>query len=373
MARFGACLLATLTVRLCGCAAAPPPAPRYPAFYSVPRAEVDTFGVGKSPLPSTTSDSTVSAQASRLSLHFAGELLDGASPHGGLDETAAADDRAQPGGGCLSPDNVFFCENQALKRKPCADKCRKEATQVPNLDCLIPCLAIEIMIFLDCQKTGCSAALALSCCNGKCVDTATDPTNCGGCGKLCGAGAAGDTLLFQCKGTQCSCDDSPCESPEQTRDPVTCACSCPVNLCPPGKVQNPNTCACECAPCADGELQDPLSCVCGCGLTSCAAGSCCGGKCVDAMNDAKNCGGCGKSCGEGCKGGRCCQGATPAELALIAPPKPAEECPLPAPGFVPCNTATQCINIVEGMVCCRLANGTVNAGFLPPEATPCCN
>jgi hypothetical protein len=32
MARFGACLLATLTVLFYGCAAAPPPVPRYPAF-----------------------------------------------------------------------------------------------------------------------------------------------------------------------------------------------------------------------------------------------------------------------------------------------------------------------------------------------------
>ncbi|HEY7954604.1 MAG TPA: hypothetical protein VII38_04890 [Polyangia bacterium] len=89
------------------------------------------------------------------------------------------------------------------------------------------------------------------CCGDVCVDTQHDPLNCGGCGQAC----AGNTA---CQGGSCGC------------------------------LVGTTT-----QPCADGY-------------------SCCNGVgCKNLMNDANNCGACGRACGNGssCMGGQCVCGS----------------------------------------------------------------
>jgi hypothetical protein len=80
-------------------------------------------------------------------------------------------------------------------------------------------------------------------CNGKCVDTQTDPANCGACGAACGGGQI-------CSAGQCSCGPGTelcgghCASDiclgNQTFDQSTCSCQCPA-----GSTWNPSTGECE--------------------------------------------------------------------------------------------------------------------------------
>jgi hypothetical protein len=121
-------------------------------------------------------------------------------------------------------------------------------------------------------------------CNNACVETDSDPLNCGSCnnicpnGQVCNAGACD----LSCSGgtTECSgfCVDT------QT-DPANCgACgtACVIN-----EVCSNGTCAS----------------VCGGGLTKC------GNNCVDTQTDEANCGSCGNACpgGADCTAGACVQ------------------------------------------------------------------
>jgi len=101
---------------------------------------------------------------------------------------------------------------------------------------------------------GCNppCSTGLTCCGGKCVNTKTDPNNCGVCGTVCRSGLCVNGLC-----------------------------------CPPGAVKCGNSC---------------------CSLT------CCGGTtCVDTQHDPNNCGSCGHTCDacSTCQNGTCvssCQG-----------------------------------------------------------------
>jgi len=165
-----------------------------------------------------------------------------------------------------------------------------------------------------------------SCCDGHCVNTQSDPHNCGGCGGPCGDG---------------TCENGMC-------------------VCPPGQTL-----------CFDGCFDtnsDPDHCG-GCGLENrCGPNAyapqqnnmCCSGQCVDANTDTGNCGDCGAACGpgQGCNEGQCtCTADTDCpELApyccngvCASAACGTEAC---APGFSVCGTGPN--------MCC------------PPGAGPCC-
>jgi hypothetical protein len=153
----------------------------------------------------------------------------------------------------------------------------------------------------------CDAASTV--CLGVCVDTETDPTNCGGCGTRCVTGA--------------TC--------------VLGACACPSTsqvLCPTGcfdTATDPShcgTCDNSCGPggtCAGGQ------CTCAAGVSTCGAG------CADLMTDPNHCGTCTRRCTLGtvaCVGGMCqtqsvCDGG-----------------PCCAPGYTACGrTTSSCANL----------------------------
>jgi len=91
-------------------------------------------------------------------------------------------------------------------------------------------------------------------CEESCIDTSSDPSNCGGCGQECGLGAI--------------CSDS--------------SCICPVGL---------TSCFPECT----DLTSDPYNCG-ACGRWCNAGDACCGGVCSDLASDSSNCGSCGHEC-----------------------------------------------------------------------------
>jgi hypothetical protein len=129
-------------------------------------------------------------------------------------------------------------------------------------------------------EAGCTSPMKL--CSGMCVDTVTDPKNCGGCGKACPDPEGGTA----------TCMSSMCGG----------MCAAPKTLCSDG--------------CTDTKV-DPNNCgMCGnpCQMTeTCSSGMCCpmgqtncSGKCVDLQADDANCSMCGKSCmGLSCVNGMC--------------------------------------------------------------------
>jgi hypothetical protein len=133
---------------------------------------------------------------------------------------------------------------------------------------------------------GCAAGSTL--CSGSCVNTQTDPNNCGGCGVACAAGQS-------CVSGTCT---TGCGSPA-----TNCAGQC-VNTS-----YDPNNCGGCGVVCAAGQ-----SCVSGACTLICEGGTTkCGLQCVNTSYDPNNCGSCGHVCaaGQSCASGTCaviCEG-----------------------------------------------------------------
>lgn len=164
---------------------------------------------------------------------------------------------------------------------------------------------------------GCSGGK--TSCGGRCVDTSTDPSHCGGCNMACPVGE-------ECVGGQCQCPagTSRCSGVciNTATDPANCGgcggqCD-EFQICVGGE--------CECpeglAPCSSGcadLTSDKLNCG-QCNLSCLAAQSCinsncvcpdgtelCYSQCVDTNTDAHFCGDCETRCdyGDFCNGGDC--------------------------------------------------------------------
>lgn len=107
-----------------------------------------------------------------------------------------------------------------------------------------------------------------------CIDTASNPRHCGGCGVTCGDGEA-------CVEGRCVCGDQRIEGGAVCENGLRC-CN--------GECAFAGSPTCQCA--TDGDA---------------CSGICCAKSCVDYLNDPQNCGGCGKICADGqvCKSGQC--------------------------------------------------------------------
>ncbi len=133
----------------------------------------------------------------------------------------------------------------------------------------------------------CEGARPALCAVGRaavCADTSSDPSHCGGCGRVCASGACFDGVC--CPGERaalvCATPDGPA-----CVDPATDVAHCGAcgAMCASG--------ACIEGDCCEGE-----------GFAACEVGG--ARRCLDVRADPANCGGCGVACEDGCAAGRCC-------------------------------------------------------------------
>jgi len=131
-------------------------------------------------------------------------------------------------------------------------------------------------------------------CGSVCATIASDPKNCGACGKACGTGevCAAGTCAVQCPTGQTLCGGK-CVSVETDRG----NCGACGTACAEGEVCSASKCATSCAT----------------GFLTCESGGDAGADsglaryCANPKKDRENCGVCGKTCasGEVCKDGTC--------------------------------------------------------------------
>jgi hypothetical protein len=139
-----------------------------------------------------------------------------------------------------------------------------------------------------CTSGQCTCAANQIYCGGGagCVDTSSDATHCGSCGKSCGAGQA-------CVSGQCICP---------VAGQVACGFAGCVDLS--ASPDNCGQCGKSCAAgqaCVSGQCQCPMG------------NQVCQGACVNTATDPQACGSCNKQCldGDTCSGAQCaCAGAT---------------------------------------------------------------
>jgi hypothetical protein len=172
----------------------------------------------------------------------------------------------------------------------------------------------------DASGSECDAGLR---CGEACVDPASDPAHCGGCGHACALGevCSSGRCALVCTGGTTDCGGT-CR--DLTSDRANCG-----------------TCG---RACAAGEV-----CVDGACALSCPAGTTeCAGRCVDTARDPAHCGRCGNACGDGmvCMSGAC-----------------ATVC---GPGLTLCGS--ECTNTRFDPMHC----GACDAACAPANATPAC-
>jgi hypothetical protein len=184
----------------------------------------------------------------------------------------------------------------------CNDMCVDTGTDPNNCGrCGNVCSAGQSCVSGRCEGGGSTCPDGLTSCNGVCVDTNNDLRNCGACGRVCPEqlNAVGTCNGGYCGGVcnagyyHCDLNDHRgCETDIRT-DPRNCGgCG---NVCASGQ-------RCVDRKCVDGGSTCPD------GLTRC------NGFCVDPSSDSNNCGACGNRCtgGWACRNGECqCPGFAP--------------------------------------------------------------
>jgi glycosyl hydrolase family 12 len=161
---------------------------------------------------------------------------------------------------------------------------------------------------------GCAAGTTL--CAGACSNLASDPANCGACGKICLTGLVCQNSLCGCRAGQTSCAAGNCV--DTTSDGKNCgACG---TSCASGMVCSQSKCATGCA------AQLVL----------------CGSSCVDTTGNSQNCGACAHSCppDQSCWMSGC-------------------RCPT---GQGPCGTNMQCVDVTTSVQHCGTCPNVCAAG-----------
>src|SRR5262249_24837948 len=150
------------------------------------------------------------------------------------------------------------------------------------------CPAGEACVAGVCTPSTCSGVL----CGGQCVDTQSDPSNCGACGSVC---LPRDTcVLGGCTSSSACTSDSPCPPGHASVAAAGTPSTCSGVLCGGHCVdaeRAPSTGGAWGASCLPGD-----GCVAGACMPSKCTGTLCGSQCVDLQSDASNCGACGVSC-----------------------------------------------------------------------------
>lgn len=213
------------------------------------------------------------------------------------------EDCADKGGRCTGAVGTAGCDtcpDPNQKRCGGAGVCRSIWSPQDCGDCDKPCLATLPGETAECvQGRGCERKCpsGMRVCADSCVDTSSDPANCGGCGIACtnsngSTACASGVCAPKCDTVHADCDGRPNNGCEAD---LTAATSC-------------GTCSTQCLlPSVCGATGSGYGCrTCESrGLSTCDAGG--GNKvCSDLANDPNNCGSCGLVCPGGtCKGGHC--------------------------------------------------------------------
>ena len=234
----------------------------------------------------------------------------------------------------------------------------------------------------DCDDEDCTPP---DCCpnpsgpGGICVDTATDPLNCGSCDRACFTNLSSACVDGECvcgNDPECSGNQTCCrgEGGGQTRCVNTNTdfdnCGSCGNDCPPSKADQ----------CVAGD------CVCGASPDACGLDlTCCNGDCVDTDDDFDNCGDCGADCPPNkadactngvctCGGGaECLQSTTCCEGACIDTDNDFDNCGDCGDGCTP-GKADACVE--GGCVCGEEPQCNANQTCCPGEdddPTTCAN
>ncbi|MCC6999360.1 MAG: hypothetical protein IT370_32405 [Deltaproteobacteria bacterium] len=210
---------------------------------------------------------------------------------------------------CCAVGGVMACVDTARDKNNCGmcgEKC--EATVADT------CTQSQCVCALGPKCTG-----SKSCCgtgsNPGCKDLSADAFNCGMCGKACKTGEV-------CMNSGCLCGGA---TPRTcTANETCCGGASPGCIDTKSDPNNCGGCGVKC-PMVDGRqlMCDNGACKCGVGGNMCpTAGGplggtpvlgCCGTTCVDLCTDGMNCGGCANSCGAPplniCLGGSCFSGS----------------------------------------------------------------
>lgn len=169
-----------------------------------------------------------------------------------------------------------------------------------------------------CGPTGQKTCCPNSCCNGACIDTQTNPTNCGSCGNACPKGQV--CSLGHCK-LSCPNGTARCGTTEKQ---VCCDGTCCNNACINIQTDRRHCGACNIL-CPDGHVCVNGQCVLSCpqnspkcgppGQEVCCPGACCNNRCVDTKFDPQHCGQCNQGCtqGQACVSGQCQFACPPAQ------------------------------------------------------------
>jgi hypothetical protein len=241
---------------------------------------------GRGPDSTTGADSGASADATLDSASFdsttfdTGFFPDTAAPDVALGDTGfCTSSSCSPGTTCCE-----LCVDTTTDPNNCGG-CFQECDQAATCD-QGACVWSSCTVADNSGPCLISPGVHGTCCGGTCkaIDTKTDPANCGGCGNVCPIGSI--------------CNNG-CTAPDGGF--ATCMTD---GGCPPGDICNPGSQQ-SCLPttCGPGSDDNP----CGLSPTFYGQAKCCSQTCVDPSSDDNNCGTCGNVCQAGtfCNEGSC--------------------------------------------------------------------
>jgi hypothetical protein len=264
--------------------------------------------------------------------------------------------RACCGGNCANT----ICEgtkefNWATCQCECPVPCPPGQSQDENCACVCPhgttkcnrlcCPSGEICPFGYCVcGKGEPCERGETCCNGSCVKTQNNSTNCGECGHKCSAGETCQSGICRCgAGPSCPSGETCCNGMCITLGTDTHCASCTDDCQTKGQKCCSGVCTTlgtdtQCASCTD----------------NCTAYGqhCCSGSCVECLFDDNNCGRCNNPCPAG---SRCCNGS-----CAVCPPGGGiccgtggmwNKCVACPPGGGLCCNNGSCVNLNDPMNC----------------------
>lgn len=175
--------------------------------------------------------------------------------------------------------SVQACERSALDQlvymlsSTCQDLCSPEDFREGGLGACIGCRVTAHSQYRDALRkcwTGDGCLAPKVCCGRACVDTQSDPNNCGACGHACSSGETCNNGQCACGQEQTNCNGQCVDTQSDKHNCGSCghACGtcedCVLGQCVHIECADGQTCCNDnCVPlCLNGDLPDPATCQC---------------------------------------------------------------------------------------------------------------